>query len=138
MQYCKDLYVLDIHALYYSLCISVLWNLFCKGLQCTCNTGHRTPKSIIHFTKISNLAIRIIKHLMIVFAFLEFWKNSIGSSWHEALKFCPKKFAVRPPFLLHKLPWAMNIAPKPFRMSSNEVSIGARPQLWILEELLSL
>ena len=95
-------------------CRNVLCSLFYKRPQCICSKGHRKPNSSIHFTKTSNLAIISFKHCMIVFAVLEFWKNFVGSSWHEAQKCCPRKLTARPPFLLHQLPQATSKAPKPF------------------------
>lgn len=80
-----DFNALYIHALYCNLCIPgkysvhILFNLFYKGPQCTCSTEHRKPKSIKHFTKISNLAITSIKYLIIVFA-LQFGNYFIESS----------------------------------------------------------
>jgi len=99
--------------LYYIWCRNVLRSLFYKRPQCTCSTGHRKPNSSIHFTKTSNLAIISFKHCRIVFVVLEFWKNFVGASWHEAQKCCPRKLTARPPFLL-QLPQATSKAPKPF------------------------
>ena len=99
--------------LYYIWCRNVLHSLFYKRPQCTCSTGHRKPNSSIHFTKTSNLAIISFKHCRIVFVVLEFWKNFVGASWHEAQKCCPRKLTARPPFLL-QLPQATSKAPKPF------------------------